>query len=276
MLVLQTIGSIALVVSLMLATGLRIEVHELAELRQRPRSLAWAMVLNVLLRPALAWMCARLLQLDPRVAIGVMLCAAAPGGPTSALYSNTARADLPFAAAMTILLPAIGVVTTPLILSLAVELPAGAEVPLLTMIGSLIAMQVVPLSLGMFVRRRWPRLAARLVPWAAGLANAVLAGLVVMLTALKGDLMLEISGPTWLALLGLTGLALLLGGAADRSRPASARAGALVAACRNVSVAIMLASVYFADPVTDATVLTFGFVTFTIPLGLASFWRSRS
>lgn len=276
MLVLQTIGSIALVVSLMLATGLRIEVHELAELRQRPGSLAWAMVLNVLLLPALAWMCAQLLELDPRVAIGVMLCAAAPGGPTSALYSNTARADLPFAAAMTILLPAIGVVTTPLILSLAVELPAGAEVPLLPMIGSLIAMQVVPLSLGMFVRRRWPRLAARLVPWAAGLANAVLAGLVVMLTALKGDLMLEISGPTWLALLGLTVLALLLGGAADRSRPASARAGALVAACRNVSVAIMLASVYFADPVTDATVLTFGFVTFTIPLALASFWRSRS
>lgn len=195
---------------------------------------------------------------------------------TSALYSNTARADLPFAAAMTILLPAIGVVTTPLILSLAVELPAGAEVPLLPMIGSLIAMQVVPLSFGMFVRRRWPQLAARLVPWAAGLANAVLAGLVVMLTALEGDLMLEISGPTWLALLGLTGLALVLGGAADHARPASARAGALVAACRNVSVAIMLASVYFADPVTDATVLTFGFVTFMIPLGLASFWRSRS
>jgi BASS family bile acid:Na+ symporter len=280
---LQAIGSAALVVSLMLAIGLELDPSQLSALATRRAMLVWTTIVNVLVIPALAWAAVLVLALPSEVVIGVLLCAAAPGGPTSALYSNTARADLPLAAAMTILLPAIGVVTTPLLLSVALELPEGASMPVAPMIGTLIVLQLVPLALGMSVRRWRPRLAKRLAPFASGLANAILAALVIGLGILQGELMLGISGPTWAVLIGVTVAALGLGYVcAHNPRPGpnqtgkhSGRAGALVAGCRNVSVAIMLASTFFSTPVVEATVLAFGLVTFLLPLGLALWWRAR-
>jgi BASS family bile acid:Na+ symporter len=271
--ILQTIGSALLVVASMLATGLRLRAHELGELRHRPLGISWSVLVNVVLLPALACLATWALALPVEVSLGVLLCAAAPGGPTSALYSNTARADLAFAAGMTILLPAIGVIATPLILAFAVELPADASVPVVPMVGTLIVLQMAPLAAGMLVRRRNAVLADRLAPAATKLANATLGLLVVMLLVLKGELLLGISGATYVALFGLIGVALLLGYLGERRDPASARAGALVAGCRNISVSIMLASTFFVDPVTDATVLAFGFLAVVLPLALASWWR---
>jgi BASS family bile acid:Na+ symporter len=270
--ILQTAGSALLVVSSMLATGLRLRPHELSDLRHRPKEIAWSVLVNVVLLPTLAWLAAWGLALPVEVALGVLLCAAAPGGPTGALYSNTARADLPFAAGMTILLPAIGVVATPLILSIAVDLPDGASMPVGPMVGTLISLQLAPLAIGMLVRRRNAALADRLAPAATMLANVTLALIVVMLLVLKGQLLLGISSATYAALFGLIGIAMLLGYLGERER-ASARAGALVAGCRNISVSIMLASTFFIDPVVDATVLAFGFLAVVVPLGLASWWR---
>jgi BASS family bile acid:Na+ symporter len=272
--ILQTAGSALLVVSSMLATGLRLRPHELSDLRHRPKEIAWSVLVNVVLLPTLAWLAAWGLALPVEVALGVLLCAAAPGGPTGALYSNTARADLPFAAGMTILLPAIGVVATPLILSIAVDLPDGASMPVGPMVGTLISLQLAPLAIGMLVRRRNAALADRLAPAATMLANVTLALIVVMLLVLKGQLLLGISSATYAALFGLIGIAMLLGYLGERER-ASARAGALVAGCRNISVSIMLASTFFIDPVVDATVLAFGFLAVVVPLGLASWWRRR-
>jgi BASS family bile acid:Na+ symporter len=262
-----------LVVASMLATGLRLRAHELSELRHRPGALSWSVLVNVVLLPALAWVATWALSLPVEVALGVLLCASAPGGPTGALYSNTARADLAFAASMTILLPVIGIIATPLILSLAAELPAGASVPVLPMVMTLLVLQMAPLAAGMFVRRRSPALADRMAPAATMLANITLGLLVAMLLVLKGHLLLGISPATYVALFGLTGAALLLGYIGERQRPASARAGALVAGCRNISVSIMLASTFFTDPVGDATVLAFGFLAVVLPLALASWWR---
>jgi BASS family bile acid:Na+ symporter len=270
--ILQTVLSALLVVSSMLATGLRLRSNELSELRHRPEEISWSVFVNVVLLPALAWLAAWGLALPTEVALGVLLCAAAPGGPTGALYSNTARADLALAAGMTILLPMIGVVATPLILSLAVELPDGASIPVLPMVGTLIVLQIAPLLAGMLVRRRDATLADRFAPVATMVANVTLALIVVLLLVLKGELLLGISPATYLALFGLIGAAMLLGYLGGRE-PSRSRAGALVAGCRNISVSIMLASTFFIDPVVDATVLAFGLLAVLIPLGLASWWR---
>jgi BASS family bile acid:Na+ symporter len=272
--ILQTVGSALLVVSSMLATGLRLRPRELSELRNRPREISWSVLVNVVLLPALAWLATWGLVLPTDVALGVLLCAAAPGGPTGALYSNTARADLALAAGMTILLPAIGVIATPLILSLAVELPDGASMPVLPMVSTLIVLQIAPLVAGMLVRRRNAMLADRLAPIATMVANVTLALIVVLLLAFKGELLLGISRATYLALFGLIGAAMLLGYLGGRE-PNRARAGALVAGCRNISVSIMLASTFFIDPIVDTTVLAFGLLAVIMPLGLASWWRRR-
>ncbi len=269
----QLIGAGLLVVSLMFAAGLQLRVGDLLALREQPRVLALALLVNLLAIPGITWALLAALGLPAEVVLGLMLCVAAPGGPAAVLYVSTAKADLPMTVSLTIVLPIIGVITTPLSLSLVPDLPADLTIPTLPVILSLIGFQLIPLGLGMLIRARRSELAARLAPYARATANVTLGLLVIVMMVLKGHILLGVTGPTWLAMLGAGGTALALGylGALpDRNR---ARAGTIVAISRNISVSIMLASTFFIDPVVEGTILTFGLVAFIAPLLLALIWR---
>lgn len=274
LMLIQVVGSILLVVSLMLATGLRLRWKDLTDLRHRPKQLGWALTINLLVLPALAWGLVELLGLPPLVALGVLLGAAAPGGPAAILYVTMAGADLALAVGLSLLLPAIAVVSTPLTLSLVAQL--DAPIPVLPMLTSLVLMQMVPLAVGMLLRRYRELLALRLAPFATLLANATLASLVVFLLVTKGYVLLESSVITWLTIIGLALMGLLLGYGPPSAPKQSARAGSLVGASRNSSVAIMLASTFFTDPVVDSTVLLYGVMNLVVPMGLAAIWRRQS
>jgi len=270
----QTIGSAALVVSLMFSVGLELEPRQFRALLARRRVVAATLLVNLAAIPGLAWALGAALELPAEVVIGVMLCAAAPGGPVSALFTATAGADLVLTASMTILLPTLGVIATPLILSATVDLPAGAEVPVAPMIGTLVVFQVIPLVTAMIIRRRRLELAERLLPYARGTANAVLLALVIGLSIVEGKVLLSIDAPTYLTLLAVLLASLILGYLAARPERDMARAGALVAGCRNISAAIMLAATFFPGPVVNATILAYGLMSFVIPIILARVWRS--
>lgn len=269
----QLIGSGLLVVSLMFAAGLQLRVADLLALRERPRELSLAVLVNVALIPGLSWVLIATLGLAPEIMLGLMLCIAAPGGPAAVLYVNLARADLALAVSLTIVLPLLGVLTTPLSLALLPDLPAGLRIPALPILLSLIGFALVPLVLGMLILARRAALADRLAPYAKTTANLTLGLLVVVMMILKGEVLRTIAGRTWLAMFGAGALALALGYLAALPGRDSARTGAIVAISRNISVSLMLASTFFTAPVIVATVLSFGLVAFVIPLLLALVWR---
>jgi bile acid:Na+ symporter, BASS family len=272
----QLIGSALLVVSLMFAAGLQLRVADLLALRERPRMLALAVLINILLIPGITYLLLTGLSLPAEVVLGLMLCAAAPGGPAAVLYANTAKADLPMTVSLTIALPILGVITTPLSLSLVPDLPADLRMPVVPLICSLIVLQLIPLAVGMLLRARVPSLAERLTPYAKTTANLTLGALVVVMLALEGHLVLETPARVWLAMLGSAGAAIGLGYLGALPGRERARAGAIVAISRNISVSLMLATTFFVDPLVNATVLIFGLVAFVLPLGLALVWRPRT
>lgn len=269
----QLVGSALLVVSLMFAAGLQLRVADLLALRERPRMLALAVLVNILAIPALTYLLLAALAVPTEVVLGLLLCIAAPGGPAAVLYVTTAKADLPMTVSLTIALPILGVITTPLTLSLVPNLPADLSMPVLPVILSLIGFQLIPLALGMLLRARTPVLAARVTPYAKTTANLTLAVLVIVMTVLEGHLILDTPAPVWLAMLGSAGAAIGLGYLAALPGRDGARAGAIVAISRNISVSLMLASTFFVDPRVNATVLVFGLVAFLCPLLLALIWR---
>lgn len=270
----QSIGSAALVVSLMFAAGLELRGEQLLALRRRPRILAFALALNLFVVPLAAWLLIAVLDVPLGVSVGVLLCAAAPGGPAAVLYANSARADLPLTVGLTVVMPALGVLSTPLTLSLVPELQGEIAIPVVPMVASLIAFQIAPLLVGMAMRRRTPERADRLAPKAKLVANLALVGLALMLLVLKGHVLDDLDARAWLAIVATAALAGGLGYFAALPRIDSARAGAIVAVSRNVSVAIMLASTFFrSDPLVDATVLCTGLVALLIPLGASQWWR---
>lgn len=271
----QAIASALMVVIMMLAAGFKLELGQLRAVTQHRGLLTKSIVVNLVGVPLLAWAAVQALDLPGPVGVGILLVAAAPGGATAALYATQARSDLPQAVAMTLLLPAIGLLTTPATVTLAADLDVPAGPLALKIAGALLFTQLLPLGIGMLTRAYKPALAAKLAAPSTAVANLLLAAITVLLLVLKGKVLLEIQSRTWLAMGGLSALALALGYGAGLPKVASARSAAIVAVTRNVAVAILLASTAFSDPVVDATVLSYALLVVLAPLGISLWWKRR-
>ena len=269
----QAIASALMVVVMMLAAGFKLELQQLSAVTQDRGLLIKSIAVNLIAIPLAAWSAVQILDLPSAVGVGILLVAAAPGGATAALYANQARSDLPQAVAMTLLLPAIGLITTPATVAFAADLDVPAGPLALKIAGALLVTQLTPLAIGMLVRSKRPELAAKLAGPTTMLANVLLAAITLLLLVLKGRLLLEIQPLTWFTMSALSVLALVLGYWAGRPEQASARSASIVAVTRNVAVAILLASTAFSDPVIDATVLSYAFLVVFIPFGLSLVWR---
>lgn len=270
----QTVAVAVLVISMMVSLGLRVDAGELWALVRRPRLLLLAAALNVLAVPLGAWAMARAFALSPAALTGLMLCAAAPAGPAAALYANTARADLNATALWTLALPTLGLLTTPMTVSLSLGARAGDPFVLVApMFWTLLVFQALPLLIAMATRRVWPRLANVAAPWAGSAANFLLALVAGLLLVLKGHVLLELGWPVWVALFATIALAAAGGYVAALPQRDTARAGAITGASRNVTVALLLSAAFFPSPAVDATVLGFALLALVVPLGLALWWR---
>lgn len=90
------------------------------------------------------------------LAVGIMILAACPGGPTSNLISHISKGDTALSITLTAISSLITVITIPLIVnySLAHFLQKGEYVPLpiIKTILSLIAITLVPVIIGMYIR----------------------------------------------------------------------------------------------------------------------------
>jgi len=271
----QTAAVGVLVVAMMVSLGLQVHADELLAFVRRPRALLLAALANIVVLPCAAFALVSLLDLDAAVTTALMLCVAAPAGPAAALYANTARADLGFTALLTLALPTLGLITTPLTVALALGNDAGDPFALVgPMFKVLLIFQAAPLAVAMAVRAWRPRWADVAAPWATGSANAMLAVVATLLLVLKGHVLLTLGPRVWMALAIIAALCTVVGYIAGLPDRQTARAGALTGVSRNVTVALLLAAAFFPGPTVDATVLCFGALALVIPLALALRWRA--
>jgi BASS family bile acid:Na+ symporter len=269
---LRDLALYALVVVMMAAVGLHLSLDQLWSGLRRWIVLALAVLANLVLMPMLVLGLSGLLALPPGATTGLLVCAAAPGGPTGPLFARISRADLGFATSLQVLLSVLALVSAPLTLEL---LGGSSERSLLwPMVQTLAQFQLLPLALGMAVRHRRPAWAERLGPPMGKLANLLLALVVVGLLVTRGAALLDQGPGVHAALMALVLLPLAFGlawPAGTTGRPTLVAAG-MVTTVRNVSVALLLsASFYARDPAVDVAILVWGFYMMVIPGLLA--WR---
>ncbi len=125
---------------------------------------------------------------EPFVAAGVVLIAAAPGGGISNVFTYLAGANVALSVTLTAVSSLVTVVTLPILTALGFQHfvgEAGAvRVPVLSMIGQLTGLILLPIGLGMALRAWRPQLPERLGPW---LRRAVLISVVLLFAAGMGD-----------------------------------------------------------------------------------------
>lgn len=145
-----------LVVVMMFGIGLRTTAADFREVTLHRARVALALAVNLTIVPLVAVFSCRVASLPAAVTVGLILCAASPGGPTGPLFAAQAGGHLAIAVTLMVLLSAVAVVTAPLTAALALDSVAQTDIHdlLLPMVGTLLVFQLAPLAAGSAIRWR--------------------------------------------------------------------------------------------------------------------------
>ncbi|MGY1726442.1 bile acid:sodium symporter family protein [Geodermatophilus sp. SYSU D01062] len=162
---LSTVALPAALAVIMFGLGLSLTVDDFVRVTRRPRAAVVALGLQLLVLPALCLGLVVAAGLEPVLAVGMVLLAASPGGTTANLFSHLFRGDVALNVSLTAVNSLLAVVTLPLVTNLAVSVfdpPGAGSIGL--QFGKTVqvfAIVLVPVALGMLVRRAAPAFAER-------------------------------------------------------------------------------------------------------------------
>ncbi len=253
-----TAVAVVTVFTIMFDLGLAIVPSEFHWVVERPGMMLKGLFSVLVAVPALAWLVARALDLPRPAEIGIMLMAISPGAPVALRRSLGAGGHRSFAPALQIAVAALAVISMPLSIAAFNEYYGGtATVDPRNLARQVFTAQLVPLALGMLVRRVLPKRAAWLEPKLRR-AGGVLLILLVVLALI--DIWQVVVGAGLRITLGIvlaTILALIAGHLLGGPDPATRTATAISSAARNPGLALLVATLNHASPAVNATVLAY-------------------
>lgn len=151
---------------IMLGVGLSLVVADFQRVVVYPKAVALGLLNQLVFLPIIAFLLAIGFQLDPVMAVGLMLIACAPGGSTSNLITYVARGDTALSITLTAISGFIVVLTIPLILIFSMDYFLGqsrqVSMPILQTILQIVGITLIPVTLGMLIRQFKPTFADRM------------------------------------------------------------------------------------------------------------------
>lgn len=162
----NTLTAIFLPVALaviMLGVGLSLRLEHFRQILVTPKPVFTGLSLQIIALPLIAWLLAWTLQLPPALAVGLIIIAACPGGATSNLITHLSRGDTALSITLTALSSLVVIVSLPLLINLATQffMEEGQYVtlPIPKTILQILIITIIPVSIGMGLRARFPILA---------------------------------------------------------------------------------------------------------------------
>lgn len=154
----QPLLSIALGI-IMLAMGLTLTFEDYRGLLNMPRAFVAGVALQYTVMPLSGFVVAKLLGLEPGLAVGLILVACCPGGTASNIVTYIARGHVALSVAMTMASTLAAVALTPLLTGWL----AGAyvEIDRWNLLVQMVSVVLLPVVLGTLLNRLFPRAAER-------------------------------------------------------------------------------------------------------------------
>jgi BASS family bile acid:Na+ symporter len=243
-----------------------------------PGSVALGFIAQYTIMPLSGWAIATVLRLEPGLAVGLILVASCPGGMASNLITYLARANVALSVVLTLCSTVLAFFFTPMWTSML----AGSRVSVDVVGLSLSALQltVLPVTLGVLIRWKFPRTADRL--GACGPTVATVAFILVTggIVAASADAIAAHFGLLLLATLLLHSFGFGLGYAITRLfrfDTTVARTISIEVGMQNGGMAAALARQHFAAmPLAAAAGVFSGVMQNVIGGLLAAWWKRRS
>lgn len=147
-------GAIAVI---MWSLGLTLNREDFRRVLVAPRGVAIGMLNLALISPLLAVAMAELFALPPTLAVGLVLLGASPGGMMANMLTHLSRGDTALSVTMTAISSVCAMITVPLFLELSANHFGATDIGDVSMLGvvaRVFAITIVPVAIGMEMRRR--------------------------------------------------------------------------------------------------------------------------
>ena len=161
---------------IMFGLGLGLTFDDFARVAKQPKDFIVGVASQLILLPIVAFILVSIWPLDPEIALGVMIIAAAPGGVTSNILTAFARGDVALSISLTAVISLVCVATIPLIVVFAHSQLIGGDVGDVSVAKTAISVffiVTVPVLIGLLVRRFAQPFAIRVEPWTNRISTAL-------------------------------------------------------------------------------------------------------
>lgn len=268
---------------IMLSLGLGLTGADFARVARQPKDFLIGAVSQIVLLPAIALLLVTIWPIAPEMAVGVMIVAAAPGGPASNILTAFARGDVALSISLTAVISLISVVTVPFVLALSyahfMGEAAGSDFSVVGTAIGIFVVVAVPVLAGMLVRRFAANTATRIEPTARRVSAALFVLVVVAALVQERDQIvtyLAQAGPVTLTLnltMMLVAFAIArLVGAGPRQRIAIT----IECGLQNGTLAITAASVLFGGGLFVVPAASYSMIMFVTALLLVYGLRRKA
>lgn len=168
---------------IMFGMGLSLTPPDFKRVLNYPKAIVIGLACQFITLPLIGYLIATSLDLSPTSAIGIMLLAACPGGPTSNMLTYLAKGDLALSVSLTAVASLLSILTIPFVMQFALAEFSGMDqtvaVNALTMIQQLFIIVLIPVGIGMWVKGKFPAFCAKMER-SVKIASAIIFLLVVV------------------------------------------------------------------------------------------------
>ncbi|MBA6154361.1 bile acid:sodium symporter family protein [Gelidibacter maritimus] len=210
MTVAEIISNIFLPISLaiiMLGMGMTLILSDFTRILRNPKSILIGLTNQLLVLPIIGFSLAIAFDLNPIMAVGLMILSTCPGGATSNLITQVCRGNIALSVTLTAISSIICVFTIPFILTFALDYfgtdtGVAIKLPIVNTIIQIMGITIIPISIGMFIRRLNPNFARRMEkPMRTASTVIFIVVFIAVLAAnynILGTAMIEVGVPTLL------------------------------------------------------------------------------
>ena len=257
---------------IMFALGLGLTFDDFARVAKQPRDFLVGAASQLILLPIVAFILVSIWPLDPEIALGVMIIAAAPGGVTSNILTAFARGDVALSISLTAVISLVCVATIPLIVVFAHSQLIGGDVGDVSVAKTAISVffiVTVPVLIGLLVRRFAQPFATRFEPWTNRMSTALFVIVLVGAIFQQRNNIIPYFAEAGFVTLVLNVLMMLLAYTVARAfasgRPQRA-AISIECGLQNGTLAIAISTLLFGGGLTSVPAATYSLIMFSTAL----------
>lgn len=175
----------------MLGMGLSLVPEDFRRITRYPKAVAVGTVAQVLLLPLIGALITLVVPMQPTIAVGLIILAICPGGPSSNLITYLAKGDVALSVTLTALSSILTVFTIPVFANLALQHFLGQSGAIALPIGQtmlqIFLITLLPTVIGMTIRHQFPGPAKRLELQMGRLAVGLLVLIIGLLLIREGS-----------------------------------------------------------------------------------------